>query len=219
MDADVLIEEIIQRQETVDRGDPLYTGAIGLMAAVDLSLTEDYAAPLKVLIKDFLYRWGRMGRVLGQKQYLDWQEKVVGIIRLDSGQLKQFQKRHIENEILEDHKDEIIRLYSSFNEVTGSIASAKILNLVCPDFFPLWDNDIGNAIRSELRHLPHGTFDKSIKAFSGEDYFRFMKEIQRFMSTHNRVISSLSSRYQRKKLRVIDQCFLWMVRRPLSPIF
>lgn len=217
MDPNALINTIIDKHEATYKGDKQYRNAIAHMATINIAeITE---ANIRDVVEDFLYNWGRMGRVLGQEQYLGWQAKVAEIIKLNSEILKQFQNRNIETENLGNHKSEIVRLYESLKDATGRIASAKILNLVCPDFFPLWDNAIAEAVRAELANLQGHEFNKNIDTFSGEDYFRFMDGIRIFMSRHSDTILSLSVRYQQKKLRIVDQCFWWMVRRPLSLMF
>jgi len=217
MDSNTMIKAIVDKHEAVYRGDRLYNNAVTSMATIDFSnITE---ADVGDVIERFLYDWGKMGRVLGQEQFLGWQEKVAETIQSNSEILRQFQTRNIENENLNNRKDSIVVLYESFKAITGQIASAKILNLICPDFFPLWDNAIANAIRVELANLQGYGFDKSIEVFSGEDYFRFMEGIKLFISRHSDIISILSTQYQQRKLRIIDECFWWTVRRPFFLIF
>jgi hypothetical protein len=217
MDANNMIKAIVDKHEAVYRGDTLYNTFVTRMSAVDLENISE--SDITNVIKPFLYEWGRMGRVLGRPEFYDWQENVAKMVKSDYAILKQFQARNIENEDLSNNKDEIIRLYQSFKEVAGQIASAKILNLICPDFFPLWDTAIASGIRVELANLPGYSFDKKIKAFSGHDYFRFTEGIKSFMLRHNDIISQLSSQYQQKKLRIIDECLWWIAGRPFFLIF
>jgi hypothetical protein len=217
MDQNELINVIIDRHEATYKGDGQYKNAIRHMAVINLAeMTETIVGDV---VEEFLYNWGRMGRVLGQMQYLGWQSNVAEILKTNSETLKQFQRRNIETENLDNHKTEIVRLYESLKKATGKIASAKILNLICPDFFPLWDNAIADAVRAELAILQGLEFEKNIEAFSGEDYFRFVVGIKLFMTRHDEMISHLSIQNGQKKLRIVDQCFWWMVRRPLSLVF
>ena len=174
---------------------------------------------VKALIKSFLWDWGTMHRQLGQEKYQDWQRDVTELIKLYSSVLQQFQNKNIEKENLREYKAEIVCLYESFKSATGQIASVKILHLLCSNFFPLWDTAIANALRAELKDSQGVDFDKRIIRFSGGDYFRFMEEVQRFISMHYDIISSLSKRNEQKILRIVDVCFLLMVRRPLYLIF
>lgn len=217
MDINTMIKAIVDKHEAVYRGDTLYNKFVTRMSTVDLENISE--SDVTNVIEPFLYEWGRMGRVLGRHEFWDWQGKVAKMVKSNCAMLKQFQARNIENENLSNNKDEIIRLYQSFKEATGQIASAKILNLICPDFFPLWDNAIASGIRVELANLPGYSFDKKIKAFSGQDYFRFTEGIKIFMLRHNDIISQLSNQYQQKKLRIIDECLWWMAGRPFFRIF
>lgn len=217
MDANTMVRAIVDKHEAVYRGDRPYNNAITHMAIIDIANISK--TDVVNVVEPFLYGWGRMGRVLGKQLLLGWQGKVTQIIQSNSGILKQFQNRNIENENLSNHRHEIVTLYESFKGATSQIASAKILNLVCPNFFPLWDNAIANALRVELVNLEGYGFDRSIEVFSGEDYFRFMEGIKLFISRHSDVISLLSNQYQQRKLRIVDECFWWTVRRPFFLIF
>jgi hypothetical protein len=217
MDTNTMIEAIVDKHEAVYRGDSLYNNAVTDMALIDLANISE--SDVVRVVEHFLYSWGKMGRVLGQERFLGWQGKVTQIIKSNSELIRQFQKRNIEYEDLINHKHEIVMLYEAFKGATWQVASAKILNLICPNFFPLWDNDIANALRVELAYLEGYSFDKSIDGFSGEDYFRFMEGINLFISRHSEVLSRLSNQYQQRKLRIIDECFWWAVRRPFSLIF
>jgi hypothetical protein len=217
MDANSMIKAIVDKHEAVYMGDLLYNKFVTRMSTVGLENISK--SDVTNIIEPFLYEWGRMGRVLGRPRFNNWQGNVAQIIKSNCAILKQFQTTNIENEDLTNNKNEIIRLYQSFTGVTGQIAGAKILNLICPDFFPLWDNTIASGIRLELADLVDYSFDKNIKNFSGQDYFRFAEGIKIFMLRHNDIISQLSNQYHRKKLRIIDECLWWMARRPFFLIF
>jgi hypothetical protein len=217
MDANEMIKAVVDKHENIYGGDPLYNSSITRMAAIDLRNINE--SDVEVIVERFLYEWGKMGRVLGRIERAGWQEEVVEIVKTNAVTLKRFQKRITENENLDDHKVEIVRLYETLKGATGPIASAKILNLTCPDFFPLWDNRIANAVRVELAHIENYRFDKSVKAFSGEDYFRFMVGIKLFMLKHADIISSLSRQYQQRKLRIVDECLWSLARRPFCLTF
>jgi hypothetical protein len=217
MDTNTAIRAIVDKHEAIYRGDSPYNNAITDMTTIDLANISQ--SDVVDVVEPFLYDWGKMGRVLGQERFSGWQGKVTNIIRSNSGILKQFQNRNIEYENLSNHRHEIAMLYESFKAATGQIASAKILNLICPNFFPLWDNGIANAVRVELAHLEGCGFDKSIEVFSGADYLRFMEGIKLFISRHSDVLLLLSNQYQQRKLRIIDECFWWIVRRPFFLIF
>ena len=106
MDANTLIKTIIDKHEAVYKGDRQYNNAITRMATIGLDNISETA--VRDIVEPFLYNWGKMGRVLGREQFLDWQEKVAQIIKSNSGILKQFQVTNIENENLSNHKAKTI---------------------------------------------------------------------------------------------------------------
>ncbi|MBI2847568.1 MAG: hypothetical protein HYX83_00170 [Chloroflexi bacterium] len=218
MDADTLVKMFVDKHENEyggDSGDNRYKNAVKYFSGLD-----HIGEPLVwEILTDFLYIWGRMGRVLGREKFSSWQMKATGIIRSNNRILKRFQAKAIEEEILNTHKAEIISLYESFNEAVGPIASAKILHVICPDFFPLWDNAIADALRAELVDSQGNSFNTSISPFSGEDYFRFMEGTKLFMLGHRNIISQLANRYNKTKLRIIDECFWQAARRPFYICF
>lgn len=217
MDANDTIKKLVDDHKKDYPKDDDYEIAIAAMAKLDL--TDFSEADVENVIKPFLNVWGKMGRVLGREKLLGWEQKVRRIIKLNSRAMKRFQNMDIRNENLNNHLDEIETLYESFKEVVGSIASAKILHLVSPNFFPPWDNPIADGLRWELKKLHWNSFDKTIEAFSGKDYFRFMEGIKIFLSRHSDVISSLSNMYRQGELRIIDMCFWQAKRRPFLSIF
>ena len=217
MNADTLITAVVHKHDAVYGGDRLYRDYVQRVAGTNIAgITE---AEVADVVQSFLYRWGRMGRVLGKPCFNGWQAQVASIIRSHSGPLKQFQGADIETVNLHHHSGDVITLYESFRTAVSQIASAKVLNLLCPDFFPLWDNAIASAMRVEFANMAGYSFDASVKPFSGEDYLRFMEGVQLFISRHSDVISVLSTQYEQRRLKIVDACFWYMTGRPFFLIF
>jgi len=103
-------------------------------------------------------------------------------------------------------------LYSSLRSIIGPIASAKVLHLICPNFFPLWDNGIADGLRAEHS----GIVD--LKPFSAQDYFEFMKKLQSLLRKYDELWSSLSQSYKKGKLKIVDECLWYIVRTPFALI-
>jgi hypothetical protein len=164
---------------------------------------------LESTIKRFLYVWGRMGRVLGRHEYRNWEKNIAKQIESNCEKLKEFRMRNLKSADLDRSEFDIKKCYASFKEAVGSIAAVKILHLICPNFFPLWDNTIADAVREER-------VDKKAEKFSAEDYYRFMQATQDFVKKYDRVLSELANRYRRGKLRILDEFLWWMTHRPLS---
>lgn len=217
MDRDTLIQAMVDKHEAVYGAGRQYDSAIAKMGEIDMATMSDVDAVN--VIEPFLYDWGNMRRVLKQERFSGWQRRVAQGVRSNSELLKRLQNTDIESEDLDNHRHNIVMLYALFREATSQIASAKTLHLVCPDFFPLWDNAIANALRAELADLAGYRSDTRVRRFSGEDYLRFMEGTKLFMSRHRDAISLLSDKYQQRKLRVVDECFVWAVRRPFFSVF
>jgi hypothetical protein len=105
-----------------------------------------------------------------------------------------------------------IRCYESLEEAVKSpIAAVKVLHLICPDFFPLWDSRIREAVIAELA-------DRSGDRYSVFAYYCFMQAIQDFVTKYDEVLSELAEQYRKGKLKIVDEA-LWASRRPLSFLF
>lgn len=161
----------------------------------------------------FLYTWGRMGRVLGQDKYSGWEEKVKALITLNCDELNDLKKTSLTKVNIEEYEKEIKKYYRSFAEILGPIAAVKTMHLICPSFFPLWDNPIAAAFRNE-----RVTAEK-IASFSDEDYYQFMKEVKDIAIEYRTTILNLSAKYGVSELRLIDQFAWWISHRPLSLLF
>jgi len=110
------------------------------------------AIDLKRVIRRFLYSWGRMGRVLGRDCYKDWENRLMARIEASRKELEELRSKDLLFINLDKFAPVIKRVYSSVRKVVGPIAAAKTLHLICPDFFPLWDNAIAAAFRKECRY-------------------------------------------------------------------
>jgi hypothetical protein len=145
------------------------------------------------IIKNFLWYWGRMWRVVQQneKWKIGLSEKISG----HSDILEKFSKKNLINVNISEFESDIENLYDDFRKVIKQIATAKVLHLICPDFFPLWDNAIAKGI--------------GIKKFSGKDYYGFMQKIQSFTIKHKIILSDLAKQYEKTKLKIVDD-FLWL---------
>lgn len=164
---------------------------------------------LKRTIRRFLYDWGRMGRVLGRREYRDWENRLVEQIESTCKELEEFRMNDLTSAELGIIESRIKKCYEAFKKVVGPIAAAKTLHLICPNFFPLWDNGIADAVRRERA-------DNKEEILSAADYYKFLEDAQEFFRSHERIISELSNHYKQGKLRILDQFFWWSVHRPLS---
>jgi hypothetical protein len=201
-----IITECIKRCEQ-EFNDSVYNECLEAVKQSDLRNVVE----LKNTLRRFLYVWGRMGRILGRREYRKWESRLVKQIALNHKELEEFRIKDLTRIVLDEYEQVIKRCYESFKRIVGPIAAVKTLHMICPNFFPLWDNDIAEAIRKERAN-------RKDEEFLASDYYEFMKDIQRFVNGHQQVLSDLAREYHKGKLRILDEFLWWMVHRPLSLI-
>ncbi|MEM3697614.1 MAG: hypothetical protein QXQ94_08980, partial [Candidatus Bathyarchaeia archaeon] len=103
-----------------------------------------------------------MGLVLGRREYKDWEKKLKDLIREYSSMLNNFRKESLVKVNVAQFEKEIKEIYGKFEENLGPTAAGKTLNILCPNFFPLWDSAIRNA-------------------FKKDDYYGFMLKVSSFL--------------------------------------
>ncbi len=185
-----------------------YEWPIRQMAAKELgTITQD---DITQIAEYYLYSWGRMGRVLGREEYDGWQGKVACFIVRFQDKLGGFRLLPLLGEDLRRYETDIKTIYQALKSAVGPIGAVKVLHLVCPSFFPLWDNAIANG----LRQYYYG--DSTYDSFSDQDYFDFMMWVQNWLRENDNLISSLSEQYNKTNLKMIDEFFWWTVTMPFS---
>jgi hypothetical protein len=216
MNIDAVIEAYVSRcNEEYERGLQLYDKYVRAMRDVD-DLKHITTQDVIGIVRPFLFRWGRMGRVVGRQEFRGWEQKTTDLIKSNSEVLERLRRTDIVDTNV-DSEDHIKSLYASFRKVLGPVGATKLLHLICPRFFPMWDNDIARAVRSELGRKSEN--NARVQDFSADDYHRFAKETRAFIIGHQEVLSDLSARLNRTKLKIVDDCFWWGVHRPLSAFF
>jgi hypothetical protein len=206
LNKDTIIKQYVSRLESGVQG--VYKQCIEAVAKMPLkTITEKNAGRV---LEDYLFVWGNMARVVGQN--VTWQNVLVGTIREKAKTLESLRHMKLEDENLTKSEAKIKECYESFKKRFKQVAAAKILHLLCPDFFPPWDDDIEKAYRGIVRKDERG------KPFSSEDYFRFMQWVQDFIKTNSTILTELSKKYGKSKVRIVDECLLYAVRNPFSHI-
>ncbi len=155
--------------------EPIYFEAIADLEELRKDLTKlDDTKHLIGIVKSFLIKWGRMGRVVG-REGLDWRglgeglrssEKHFGKLREERFQTIDFEKDKI--------SDSITTIYGKLDPLPylGSPTTiSKTLHLLNPEIFVMWDNDIRKEYKkknSRIRDNPEG-------------YLEFLKETQKLI--------------------------------------
>jgi len=176
---------------------------------------------VEIILKPFLYKWGRMGLVLGGKEYKGWETDIVEPIRSNSNKLNEWRAINFESSNLPDFKNDIIKFYDSLKTIIDRVAATKTMHIICPKFFPLWDNDIARIVKAEALNIlvkadKYNNFFGKIDDFSGKDYYRFMLLLQAFFEKYENTFLKLAKTYEKSIVKILDD-FLWMIaHRPLS---
>ena len=148
-------------------------------------------------VKTFLINWGQMGIVLKRENKKGWEKNLTYKLREICKELEKFRKLKLEDTNLSNHEDDIKKCYREIRSVVGPTAATKVLHLLCPEFFPMWDTKIRRDVR--IRGDEEG-------------YYKYMEEIQEFVKRYNELLSSLSNKYKQSKLRIVDR-YMWFATR------
>ncbi|MEM3629717.1 MAG: hypothetical protein QXE06_10175 [Candidatus Bathyarchaeia archaeon] len=126
---------------------------------------------MKKVVEPFLFKW-KMGLVLGRREYKGWEEKLKDLIREYSSTLDNFRKESLVKVDVARFEKEIREIYGKFKKILGPTAAGKTLNILCPNFFPLWDSAIRNAFSQAF-------------GLKEEDYYMFMLKAREFIKKYS----------------------------------
>ncbi|MBW8050961.1 MAG: hypothetical protein FVQ77_11610 [Cytophagales bacterium] len=96
-------------------------------------------------------------------------EKIINNADFDYFKKMKFEKVDFNNTVIED---KIKKIYESFSDIVGIkyVGASKVLHLMCPDFFMMWDNSIKNEYRKQS---PRGYINEK-----SHGYLNFMRKMQ-----------------------------------------
>lgn len=215
-----LIDKVDKLEEEIELTECIYFGALEKLRNVkeDLGKLED-TQHIRRVIKPFLIQWGMMGRVAG-REGLDWKKlgEILRSLEKEFGELRG--KRFVLINFDEVKISSIIKnIYGKLRSVPyiGGLTSApKILHLLNPEIFVMWDNDIRKLYKNKnnrIRDTPEG-------------YLEFLKEVQRELKEAledrqketgkglDETEQEIRSRYKHKTLtRIIDE-YNWITAHP-----
>ncbi|WP_457555617.1 hypothetical protein [Candidatus Pyrohabitans sp.] len=209
MDVNKLIECFIERykNEASKKEESRYVKYIEKFRE-DVVLRKVTKKDVEEYVRPFLYKWGKMGRVLGRIP--SWEAKLADKIRENSQILESFRKKDLFEADIDDEKikSDIKKCYRSFEGVIKQTAAAKTLNLICPKFFPAWDSNIIWAFKKEI--------DSNRRNKPYEDiYYMFMKKIKKLFEEYEDIFTKYTE-CNKSKLKIVDECLWWATNRPLS---
>ena len=148
--------------------DILYLEAIKKLENVRGDLEELKPIIARRIIKPFLATWGRMGRNVEREDF-DW-KGLVKNIRMQKENLDELKGETLLKIVFDHRTSDLIRKIYNGIEVRhlGATGISKILHLLNPELFVMWDERIRKQIRK----------DKVFRG-SAEGYLEFLKWMQK----------------------------------------
>jgi hypothetical protein len=157
------------------KNEAIYFEAIADLAELRKDLTKlDDTKHLIEIVKPFLIKWGRMGRVVG-REGLDWRglgERLRSREKdFDNLRKRRFQTINFEKDKISDSITTIYGKLDPLPYLGSPTTISKTLHLLNPEIFVMWDRDIRKEYKKE---------NKLIRDNS-EGYLEFLKETQKLI--------------------------------------
>jgi hypothetical protein len=115
------------------------------------SKTGNIAVAIARLLKSWNKDYYRFRPVEAESLVAELQQLIAGRLEI----LLAFHARSLTG-LSDADRATVLELFSLFENKVGSVGAAKALNLLAPDFFPLWDNAI--AYQYGVLSVAHGYF-------------------------------------------------------------
>ncbi|MFW6118158.1 MAG: hypothetical protein ACOC6R_01525 [Chloroflexota bacterium] len=205
------LEKKLEKEQEEKLGLSRYRQSIQDMENLDLrNISEE---EIIGVVKDFLYGWGNMQP--GLWKFPNWKKGLFPVITKNAAVLEELRPKDLATMPLAEFKSKIENLYESFQKVVGKVGATKVLHLICCNCLPPWDNYVGAAVWEELKS--RGVKLKSwSKPKSGEDYYRFVEQIQIWLIRYMKILPDLAKECRGSPLGVLD-AYLWQAtHRPFS---
>lgn len=154
------------------KNEPIYFEAIADLEELRKDLTKlDDTKHLIGIVKPFLIKWGRMGRVVG-REGLNWKKlgEILRSLEKNFGNLREERLQTIAFE-KDEVSDSITTIYERIDplEYLGSPTTiSKTLHLLNPEIFVMWDRGIRKRYKNKNSRIRD----------SSEGYLEFLKETQ-----------------------------------------
>jgi hypothetical protein len=207
----VELEKKLEKKQEETLGFSRYRQPIQNMANLDLGNTNE--EEIIGVVQSFLYGWGSME--MGLWKFPNWKSGLFPVITSNAAVLEELRPKDLATMPLDEFKSKIENLYESFRGVVGRVGATKVLHLICCRCLPPWDNYIGAAVWEELKSRGVKLKPWS-KSKSGEDYYRFVEQIQTWLIRYMEVLSDLAKECRGSPLGVLDAYLWWVTRRPFS---
>jgi len=165
------VEAITEREQDYELTELIYFGAIERLKDVQKDVSKlDEVQHVQRVMKLFLISWG-MNRVVRRKN-LNWREITETLRKLEPKFALLRGKRFLDSKLFDDDVCKAIKtIYGDLDPYPylGSTTISKILHLLNPEIFVMWDGAIVNGYHrknKKVNHLANG-------------YVEFLKDSQR----------------------------------------
>jgi len=214
-----LIDNVSKLEEEYELTECIYFGAIEKLGEVqeDISKIDD-AKHIRRIIRLFLINWGMMNRVVGRKD-LEWKKLGETLRSLEKEFRELRDRKFLTTNFNENTISNAIRtIYGKldpFPYLGSPTTLSKILHLLNPEIFVMWDNEI-------VKKYKKRNFRVSTTA---EGYLEFLKdaqkEIKEALNDHQKesgkqldeIEKELRARCDNRTLaRIVDE-YNWMITR------
>ena len=149
------------------------------------------------ILRPYLLKWGRMGRVLGYKGCTRIAEKLGEM----KNQFDEFQNQTLTTVDIDEKSNKIKALYDELvnakwksdkgrTKRVGPTSTSKVLHLVIPDLFMIWDNKIRKTY--EFKD-------------NGIEYVRFLASMQNWCKELGMIVENLQTQYGKSLTKIIDE--------------
>jgi hypothetical protein len=159
---------------------------------------------IKRIISPFLSNWGMMGRVIFNKNRVGWERKLAKIITDKCEVFKELRKKNLAEVNLDGVKSEVKISYKKIAELIGPTSASKVLHLICPKFFPMWDVAIRDAISKEVKKRNKSKFGIGSGATG---YFKFMNALRGCIKKNKQTLLQLQQKYHKSLVKLCDEYF------------
>lgn len=216
-----LISKVDELEEESELAECIYFGAVDKLEDVRSDLTKlDDIKHLRRIIKPFLIQWGLMGRVVG-REGLEWAELGEALRSLE-GEFKLLRNQKLLTIKFEDAEisetiRSVYRKLDSFDYIGSPTTISKILHLLNPEVFVMWDNKIRKTYKEKNKHVRE----------TPKGYLEFLKEAQKELKEAlddcqnetrkemNEIEQEIRAKYRNKTLAKIVDEYNWITAHPM----
>ena len=217
-----LMEKVNTLEKETELTECIYFGALKRFENVQKDLSKlDDVIHIRRVIRPFLIQWGMMGRVVG-REGLQWEKLGETLRKLEKDFNVLRNKKLLTINFYEINVSLAIKnIYDKIRTIPyigGQTCVPKILHLINPEIFVMWDEDIKNNYKKRNNKITN----------SSKGYLEFLKEVQKeliyILKDHQKLTgkelenikNEIRSKYNNKTLsRIIDE-YNWITAHPIK---